>query len=619
MTKKPRHKVSNRPPGVELATEVSLKVDWGALVTNLVTVAAQGFATYAGVTDGTSNAISALVSAAGSIRPDTSISQRAWALFCLSFAWAFDELRELDELDSGTDLVVSVRNALQTAKEIVKNRNEVVPLSFLTRPTSLPLYLTIRDEFIRQKGSFRPSEREPDSVLRARFDAAFNRAVYEVWSRNPEIFQPIEMALNAPAALASAFEVQWQAYRMALIHDFEVRPVFGQERSKIGVSQLYVPLRATWREDPKKTEDRRLQPQGRTANETPRIHLVKLDDELDDWIVGGSADDCIRLIGGGPGSGKSTTVRALARRVADREDLRPLFIPLQYIDISRDLRDAVNSFFSDRTRGTFRQPPLSRDAVEHGPPLVLIFDGLDELARPGEAANEVAQLFITKLHQMIASLRGDSTSFVRVVVTGRMPSFQAARIYASATNRRSYEVVGFLPTNSHVSDASELNGVEQNLAAIDQRPIWWQRYADAVGEFDKIPQAMVDPRLQGLTHEPLLCYLLVLSDYAVDNWEEAAENRNRIYEKLIDEVWKRGWGEGGRQGAGKHLSKDYFNLLMETIAFAAWRGGDTRVASEAGFLLRASGLFDWTCASYCSQQCFGIGPSENRSCCPGMV
>jgi hypothetical protein len=80
-----------------------------------------------------------------------------------------------------------------------------------------------------------------------------------------------------------------------------------------------------------------------------------------------------------------------------------------------------------------------------------------------------------------------------------------------------------------------------------------------------------------------LCYLLALSGYAVDNWEEAAENRNKIYERLVNEIWKRGWGEGGRQGAGRNLTREHFNRLMESIALAAWRGGDTRVATETGF------------------------------------
>ena len=46
MTRKPRHKISDKAPGVEITTEVSLKVDWGSLVSGLTTVAAQGAATY---------------------------------------------------------------------------------------------------------------------------------------------------------------------------------------------------------------------------------------------------------------------------------------------------------------------------------------------------------------------------------------------------------------------------------------------------------------------------------------------------------------------------------------------------------------------------------------------
>ena len=577
MTVKPRHKVTAQAPGIDIIPDVSLEVNWATFTTGLGTVAAQGFATAFGVTDGGSNAISALVAAAGAIKPNIPVGARAWELFCLSFAWAFDELRAIGDLDP-ENARGAAREAMNAAKVAVQSITQVMPSSFLQRPTTLPLYQVVRDAFIRRKSSFRVDTSEEDTVLASRLDSAFTRAVFEVWSRNPDTFQPISVALSAPAQSATSFDVQWRAYRNSLIHEFEVRPVFGQERTRVSLSQLYLPLRAIWREEPNSNT----RPARASERPSRKVHMMMLDDDLDTWINAGRSDDCVRLIGGGPGSGKSTTVRAFARRLAGREDLRPLFVPLQYIDIGRDLRDATNSFFVDRTRGTFKQSPLARESVEDGPPLILIFDGLDELARPGEGANEVAQLFVSKLMPMLASLSGESPTPVRAIVTGRLPSFQAARLYASAVNQASIEVIGFLPSKSLLDGDASTS--EKKLAELDQRPEWWRKYASALGASTTVPRALVDTRLSGLTHEPLLCYLLALSGYVIDNWELAADNRNRIYERLVNEVWKRGWGEGGRQGITRTLTLENFNRLMETIALGAWRGGDTRVATEGRFL-----------------------------------
>lgn len=356
--------------------------------------------------------------------------------------------------------------------------------------------------------------------------------------------------------------------------EFEVRPVFGQEMTRLSLSQLYVPLRCYW---PK---------QDAVSDDTVEIGLTQthkvgmLDELLDGWVRSKTEEDITRLIGGGPGSGKSTTLRAFARRMAEHPEFRPLFIPLQHIDLEGDLREAINRYFLDRTNGPFTHAPLARTAIEDGPALVLIFDGLDELVRPGEAANEVVNLFVTKLTNLTASLRGDGSRSVKVVVSGRMPSFQAARRFLSPPKHGCLEVYGFTP---------EPNGLFrkdcEELWKLDQRPVWWRQYATLFGMAIDIPPAFAGNKLEGITHEPLLCYLLVLSGFATENWEKAAENPNRIYKSLVDSIWDRGWGEGliKRQGLGRTLSKVDFNALMQTIALAAWQDGDTRVASEQGF------------------------------------
>ena len=157
-----------------------------------------------------------------------------------------------------------------------------------------------------------------------------------------------------------------------------------------------------------------------------------------------------------------------------------------------------------------------------------------------------------------------------------MPAFQSAIRYLTPPKNGCIEVHGYTPLNSVKT---------HNFMDIDQRERWWSQYASLTGADQTLPSAFSSAKLASLTHEPLLCYLLVLSGYATENAEQAADNQNIIYKQLVDSIWQRGWGDGHkkRQGPGRNLSKAEFNLLMQTIAMAAWQGGDTRVASEAGF------------------------------------
>jgi hypothetical protein len=557
-------------PGITISSDVRITFDWPRFIEKMTEVFAQGFATAFGISHG----ISALISAIGSLRVDAPPGARAWEVFCLSLAWAFDNLcanTSADELDANKAAIIA---ALRAAQSKVDAGTYVMSQSFLTTPSSLPLYKLVRDELVDQRTAFREGQRESAEIVASRFDSAFNRAVFEVWSRNAEKFQPVAIALNAPGASASAFEREWDAYRQTLIFDFDVRPVFGQEESKVSLSQLYVPLRGYWQalRDDNETLDESIH--------SDRVcHVESLDEMLEAWINTRDNDDNLRLIGGGPGSGKSTTLKCLASRLAGRPDLRPLYIPLQHIDIGQDLRSALNAFFVTRTNGAFRQSPLSREAIENGPRPILLFDGLDELARPGEGAAEVASLFVNKLTQLMSSL-----GVASYVVSGRMPFFQAARKHLSATGTKSYSVCGYLPVGAQFPNA---HGVEA-LVKTDQRRVWWRKYSTTADESEAFPQAMGDQRFADVTNEPLLCYLLALSGYATSDWQEALDNRNRIYARLISEVWARGWGEGSgkvkRQGPGRGLTQPEFVKLMETIALAAWRGGDTRVASEERFI-----------------------------------
>ena len=367
--------------------------------------------------------------AISSVRMDAEPGEKAWSLAILCFAWALDGLKTLP----GTDVPAlrkALEDALSEAKGHVDEGEEYVPTTFLERPTTLPLYRSLRDAIVARKHTFRFGIYESDDALRARFDSAYDRAIFEVFSRRADVYQSLVSVLSSTTTKAAERQLNWIAYRARLVYEFEVRPVFGQETTRLSLSQLYVPLRGYWPKDYTAPGNQG----GVTLRHSHDVSM--LDDELDKWARSSAEEDTIRLIGGGPGSGKSTALRAFARRVADHQDLRPLFIPLQHIGLEGDLREHVNNYSVDRTNGSFAQAPLSRASIEDGPSLLLIFDGLDELALPGAPANDIVNLFSTKLSNMVSSLRGDGSKSVKVVVReGLISGFPMAQIRPLARRR----------------------------------------------------------------------------------------------------------------------------------------------------------------------------------------
>ncbi len=547
---------------------VELTADWADFSGELAKSVTEYF--IKGWQDGIAGGVSALVKLLASVKIERSAGEKLWSLSIIAFTWSAKEIMSLEADD--LSIQKSLKAAISKAQHFSRINDLTVSNVVLKRPTNLQLYLIMKSEFIRSLKELNSPSYRPDTEYR--LDSAFNRGIFHIWSERPEFYSAIADILNAPAASAVEFEMSWEAYRAELIYDYEVRPIFGQEISKISLGQLYVPLRAAWLKA------------GVTASAeessyfSPKHYeIAEIDQLLENWLDAEDSNDWLRLIGGGPGSGKSTTLRAMASRVSCRSDWRPLYIPLQHIELEADLREAIGKYFTETFGNPFNQSPLARSVIEDGPPLVLLFDGLDEIVAPGEGANEVVGTFANKLNNLVAALTGGSRRPIKVVVSGRMPAFQAARRYMTPKSGGSLEVHGFCP----ISDGSSF--VADEIWTLDQRPLWWAKYAILTNQSVDVPEAFKNYKLSSITNEPLLCYLLTLAGYATEKWQLAADNRNRIYEALVNSIYDRGWGSGivKRQGAGKTLNKEDFNKLMETIALAAWLGGDVRVASEDMF------------------------------------
>lgn len=554
-------------PLVFLPVDLTVESEWKEFLGSVGGALADFF--LKGPADSVSSGISGFLKFATSIKVEQTPGYLAWTLAITATAWSLDQSIPT-ATESREQLVAAFREAVNSSRETIKNGGISVPYDFFERPIAIDIYRFLLNSII-----IKVKDKKTKSLIRYRMDALFGRAVYEIFSKSPQLYAPLINALNVPAAHVAAFDLSWSAYRAKLIYDFEIKPIFGQEEDRISLSQLYVPLRGTFQNTTLKheiidefSEDLDIGP----------FHqeMVLIDEVLDEWLSENKSD-WLRLIGGGPGSGKSTTLKALASRSAKLDDCRPLFIPLQYIDHNSDLRESINKYFTQTSDSAFSHPPLSRESVEDGAPLLLIFDGLDEIVAPGEAAKDVVGTFANRLHSLVSSISGNNSRKVKVIVSGRMPAFQAANRYLPTPRGGALEAYGFLPH----PDAGTANKIWKQ----DQRVRWWRQYAALKRESPTVPEAFSNDRLESITHEPLLCYLLALAGYANQGWELAADNRNRIYSALIESIYDRGWGDGAikRLGPGKTLSKNDFIKLMETIALAAWLGGDSRVASEENF------------------------------------
>lgn len=555
-------------PSAELAmsADVTLAVDWKRLGDGLIELLVHGFATLIAGPAGVPGAAVGLLKAVSAVEEETTAGGAAWQLTWISFAWALNDLRS-DNLVNESEIKLHIARLL---REISKeNETYYVSSSFFDRPSNSKLYVRLRDELCTVRHIFRNSKSESEADFKSLLDSHFNKAIFDVYTKKPQVFSLINLAVNNPASKINSFEKQWESYRLSIQQEFCARPVFGQDDKTISLSKLYTPLRGFWQ-----------RADSTHASNPKERHITYAEEYIEKWINDDHHSDLYMLVGGGPGSGKSTTLKSLASNLSKFPSLRPLFIPLQHIAMDGNLQDAIGDYFTKTTNSSFTSSPLDRSNIEGGPKIVLIFDGLDELACPGQGAIEVTQRFITQVSSLRNRIAGAENHPVKIIISGRMPSFQEARKSAAVSERAALEVVGYAPQIGSFA-------TNPDLAAEDHRPEWWARYSAVTGGQAAPPGALSDPRLRDISNEPLLSYLLAISDLAVGEWEKAAQNRNYIYSKLIELIWYRGWGSSsgasGRQGPGRRLTSPDFNLLMETIALAAWLGGDTRVASEAAF------------------------------------
>ncbi len=405
-----------------------------------------------------------------------------------------------------------------------------------------------------------------------------------------------------PAGDAAGRTRNWQRYWNSLITDIR-RPLLNfdlDDPHAVSLEQVYVPLRC-WFDRPGEEEE------GEPVTE--RV-FTWLDTPIKDWLAAEDKTDPFRLISGEMGCGKSSFARMLAADLA-RANKPVLLVPLHRLgrrtgDTLRDV--GAYTEHPDRLGHDLLTPEVIRD-YDPGKglgPLLLIFDGLDELTTLEGSAARSAREFVAELCRLIQTLN-DGRLRVRALFVGRPLAVRDVTQVRQPGNR--LHVVRFrydpeaeleeTALKIEEDSARRLRGAREpsitaryepedgeDALTADQAEQWWRGYQHATRHNPTgIPERWqghhVPRAIRDLLAQPLLNFLVAI----VPQGDEAT-SANDLYRRLFDNLFARETGTGDYQGrppkseALVGLDREVFQEVLQHIAVAAWHHGDRTVRKE---------------------------------------
>ena len=557
-----------RPPGFRLP---QTQKDLRTLFSKLADIVKEGGALHT-----LPKALAHLWEGQDAVQRQRTPEEQAWQLVRNALTRAIGEL--LDEWARSHDPIPAGR-----VVEIGPNLDHIlggldgsIGAGFFRDPTGLPLLATMKQCLARWLTLH--GAHEQDAAMRAaRLPSYFAVALHDEWRLHPGAYDAVERAFRSPFAGAVRMERDWERYRHWLIRQFDL-PVFEES---FGLSQIYVPLRACYRETVRSSK-----------REEKRSVVVDIEIAVLDWLAKADRDDAVRVVRGGPGNGKSTLAKWLAAELSrdpDRlpkerrlpGDLRVLFLPLQRFRIRGRLADAVGEGLCECEPPAFERNPLERGSGGTDRPLLLIFDGLDELSKPGDLADKETRLFLDELRRFL-ELQNQESCRVFALITGRTAAIQASQDALKLKEGRELEVLRFLVTDGDILTRKRsgwpFHDPGKRLSRDQRQRDWWPNYRTCKpGQPDEIPSTLLRDDVEDLSAEPLLLYLLVLSGFHKAAARTEPVNRNVIYAKLFEDVAARRHAGGEPLAATVELGSQ-FPEVMEEIATAAWYG-DGRTAT----------------------------------------
>ncbi|MEZ5932162.1 MAG: pentapeptide repeat-containing protein [Alphaproteobacteria bacterium] len=520
------------------------------------------------------------------------LEQRVWTLWRESLAIALPEFfvtaaltRQPDDEELGRLLADILDESEAVAKEGWAQFEDV----HIRTPTEFPLYPSLREKLSVWARTVAPEHLRDDERLRERLDRAFERGFRRAFADRGEHFSQLHDYFAGAQAETDKRRDAWRRYYEGLTREIEETPLFNQPEDGSGatLAKIFQPLRCYWRERPE--QSLRDQADGEAAE---IIHFAWLQSELEIWLDKQSANDALRVVTGGPGSGKSSSALWFARDVGYAGSVNVFVIRLQGLDVDQPI-DAIVDQFADvagTDHGMLEASPLGwlRDDSK---PLLLVFDGLDEVARPDGAGLEVTKNFLRALHIRLGQANRGLRARLMALVLGRpQAAEEAAQAMGGSLENRALLYVA--PLCQLYKIFLSRGGCERpvfkdpsRLGGEDFRAVFYERYRpfDKHCDEEGAPTALEDNTFLEITIEPLLLYLLIISGYAGKGWLTAKENRNYVYLRIFQDIHARDLRKpaGHPSKMGVEDEKDFLSL-MECLGLAAWHGGG-RSGTEEDF------------------------------------
>jgi uncharacterized protein YjbI with pentapeptide repeats len=488
----------------------------------------------------------------------------AWLFVCRSLFQAMknlvDEKKELESEKLDFKLLQTKIN------DALANSSLSINKKFFEHPEKDKILGVIQPAFTQWLKDSGLSEVEAKAISQ-RLPIYFAAALHEEWGTRPKDYAVLQEKLDTPFTQANERLQAWLRYSTWLQKQVE-EPMFLEAFS---LKEVFVPLRAYYNRKVEKQKDEDLEERMGSSRKFERI-VVELETELEDWLRKAKRDDAIRLISGGPGSGKSSLTKMFAAKVAEKGNIRVLFIPLHHFEPSDDLIDAVGKFVKfDRL---LPDNPLEAEHREER--LLIIFDGLDELAMQGKIAEKTAQDFVEEVQRKVDRFNQHKTC-VQVLISGREVVVQANE----RAFRKEGQIFYVLPYFLSEHDRKQHYVDTEKLLEEDQRQLWWQHYGKASGRgYTGLPPELNQGNLTEITAQPLLNYLVALSLQRGELKFSEETNLNAVYADLLKAIYERGWA-GYQHAAIKGIEEKDFVRILEEIALACWHGnGRTTTVKE---------------------------------------